>query len=366
MFQDPDYHFLEMRVDKRMARSVVRIDQVDTNLRQLGTRPVNAHLSLFRYSKDLLVYKADNIVDGRERTRGYRGPHKADYLLIEIDVDGGSEKLGETLGVLKTILAALTNHWGVPYDSLAVYYSGNRGFHLMVPLSLYGGMPPHTNVPAALFELAVDTLSTPISSGILTSDGDLFQSKYVDTQVYSHLHMLRAPGTIHEATGLWKVALREHELASADTVREAATERRRPYRPNAPAVPALIDMGAEVRRRLSEGQLRYRRFDHSIGKIGLQISTLSDLAHSPLPGMAEFSNESRRILQLLEPGVAQSESSAGTVGRRMRVFKLGCQLRDYGVPRDVTAALLSLLNDTYLPPLDESEFVDAVKGAYET
>lgn len=362
--QDPEYPFYEMRVDRRMARSVVRADQIQENLRQLGARPTGAHLSLFRYSKDIVEYKRGNIIDGTERTRGYRGPHKADYLPLEIDVDGGEEKLSESLGVAQTIVRGLTEHWGVPYDALAIYYSGNRGFHLMVPLSLFGGLPPSVLAPAALFELAVELLSTPVTSGILTQEGQVFQSKYVDTGVYGYLHMLRMPGTIHEETGLWKTALREHELASTASVREAASERRRPWRPEPATVPALEELGAVVRGRMENKRLLYRPRNESAGRINLQISTLSELAQSILPGFSEFGQESKRILDLLEPGVRQSESSAGTTGRRMRVFKLAAQLRDYGVPRDVAARLLSLLNDTYLPPLDGREFADAVRGGY--
>lgn len=362
--QDPEYHFLEMRVDRRMGRAVVRADQIQDNLRLLGPRPTGAHLSLFRYSKDIIDYKRTNIVDGTERTRGYRGPHKADYLPLELDVDGGAEKLGESLSVAKTVLEGLTEHWKIPYDALVVYYSGNRGFHLMVPLSLFGGLPPHTSAPSALFELAVEILSTPITSGILTSDGDVFQSKYIDTGIFGHLHMLRMPATIHEETGLWKTSLREHELASVEAVRLAASERRRPWRPEKAEIGPLQELGAVVRERMESKTLRYRPRNQTMGKINLQISTLSELADSLMPGFSEFGYESRRILDLLAPGVGQSESSAGTVGRRMRMFKLAAQLRDYGVPRDVAASLLSLLNNTYLPPLDDREFVDAVKGGY--
>ena len=115
---------------------------------------------------------------------------------------------------------------------------------------------------------------------------------------------------------------------------------------------------------MEQKKLRYRPRNQTAGKINLQISTLSELADSLLPGFSEFGNESRRLLELLEPGISVGESAGGTVGRRMRVFKLAAQLRDYGVPRDVAASLLSLLNNTYLPPLDDREFVDAVKGGY--
>ena len=359
MPKDP-FIFFEMRAKGRMPRSVVRADQVRDNLRDLGTRPFDVDISICRYTKDIVQYKRTNIVRGQPSVSGYTGDAKADYALIEIDAVGGSERLKDTIDVLQQVLGALVDHWKIPYNDLVVYYSGNRGFHVMVPLSIFGGLPANTprNTGSAMFELVVELLSVSQSSGLLVKNGDVFKSEFIDLGIYNPLHLIRMPNTIHPATGLWKVHLRQHETKSVEAVREAASERRNPYRPSPEAHAELVSLGDEIRTRLREEQFRHRRYDRSVGKGRFASVGVRELEETDLPGFTQFAAEIGRITRLLEGGMDADS------GRNNAMFSVASSLSDWGVPIDVAAGLLHHWNQSHIVPLDDKEFVEVLKSAY--
>ena len=86
----------------------------------------------------------------------------------------------------------------IPENLVRIYYSGNKGVHIIVPAVIYGLEPmPLLNGVYKSIALSIRTF-TP--------------NKTVDTQIYDNKRMFRIPNTIHEKSKLYKIPLTSDEL----------------------------------------------------------------------------------------------------------------------------------------------------------
>jgi len=72
-----------------------------------------------------------------------------------------------------------------------IYFSGNRGFHIMIPLTV-----GHTH-PHRISKMFFETMS---------------KSEFLDKQVYAARHLLRCDGSYHAKSGLYKTKITLDEL----------------------------------------------------------------------------------------------------------------------------------------------------------
>lgn len=110
-------------------------------------------------------------------------------------------------------------------DSLAVrvYFSGSKGFHVIVNEKVFGIEP--SNYIHKVFKYITSFLVLKLGSGPINYKTKL---KTLDTSVYTVKRMLRIPNTKHADTGLFKVELSHDELASLniDQIRQLAIVQR--------------------------------------------------------------------------------------------------------------------------------------------
>ncbi|NIO06794.1 MAG: hypothetical protein GTO40_01950, partial [Deltaproteobacteria bacterium] len=100
----------------------------------------------------------------------------------------------------------LLHRWEVDPDGIQVYFSGAKGFHLMVDSRLFGRISPSKSLP-----ILFDSLRRHIAQEL---PGELRGT--VDLSIKDRLRLLRLPNTIHEKSGLYKVLVPPEEL---DTLR---------------------------------------------------------------------------------------------------------------------------------------------------
>lgn len=201
-----------------------------------------AHLSVFEYSDDLVIYQKAH----GGSVAMYRGIVWGRRCVCEFD---GLDGLADVLDPARYLVAGLVR-LGVPREQVLVFYSGNRGLHVMFP-SGYAGTAPQTNFEFAtgqLCQLLVDQSCIVLGKPPSRRKDDTFQqmldelgledtprpgSKQVhevpydprdaatwhqpiDWNMYKPNAMLRAPNTRHEKTGLYKVRLELQELMDLD------------------------------------------------------------------------------------------------------------------------------------------------------
>lgn len=99
-----------------------------------------------------------------------------------------------------TTLSYLKVCYHISEDNVLIYFSGNKGIHIIVPTGILGVEP------------------TPLLNGIYKYIANSIKSftkhKTIDTQIYDNKRLFRIPNTIHEKSGLYKIPITATELRS--------------------------------------------------------------------------------------------------------------------------------------------------------
>lgn len=123
----------------------------------------------------------------------------SDYLYLDVD----DAKLENALGATRLHIRRFVDDFAVPLDAMKVYFSGKKGFHLLIPAELIGWEPSatlHNIMRSMAIEIAGNTL--------------------FDSKVYGKVQLFRVPGTIHSETKLYKIRIDPGDLISGLTVDE--------------------------------------------------------------------------------------------------------------------------------------------------
>lgn len=255
-----------------------------------------AYLSAWTYGADF--------VDHMKRAggvAGYGGPVFADWLPVDID-GAGADPVADALARVRRLLAYLEDNGG-DLEALSCWFSGGRGFHVLMPVRGLAGA-----APSATFNRAVRAFVARI--------GAASDSK-PDLAIYDPVRIFRAPNTRHPRSGLFKTSIRGDELMgiSADGVRRLAAE---PCPGDVPEPPA-------------ESWCDWR-----LGGAGglwgeaLNEATTATVA-APVP--ADRTDLCRATLDFIRAGAANGE-------RERRCFSAAANLGELGADERLAAALL--------------------------
>lgn len=116
-------------------------------------------------------------------------------LYLDFDSVNGFDKVrADAL----TALSYLKIVYHIDENQVKVYYSGNKGVHIVVPAKILG------IEPMPLLNGVFKTIALSIKS--------FTPNKTVDTQIYDNKRMFRIPNTIHEKSKLYKIPITPGEL----------------------------------------------------------------------------------------------------------------------------------------------------------
>ncbi len=250
-------------------------------------------ISLYQYPKDMVGYASEHAGS----LAGYRGRSWARWLAIDLDGDETDGGLLQTIEDTRRIVAVLIA-LGVPAAAVVVFFSGNRGMHILWPSRVFAAGPKEA------FENAVGLVARAIAKRVRVS---------IDPHLYAALATLRAPNTCHEATGLYKIRITHDELATLtpETLKKQAT-RPRPFQMPSwvtKPVPLLHDLWIWACQ--AEASTRRRKNAIAASELRIYADTLDVMVHGAFEG------------------------SRGT-----RFFKAAMNLLDYDCPEQLLYALL--------------------------
>ena len=86
----------------------------------------------------------------------------------------------------------------IPSDKIKIYFSGHKGFHLIIPSSILG-IEPRKDLNKIFKTIAEQIRTFSIH-------------KTVDLKIYDNKRLFRVPNTINSSTGLYKIMLTNDEL----------------------------------------------------------------------------------------------------------------------------------------------------------
>ena len=140
-------------------------------------------------------------------TANYQGPSYADFLPFDFDGDDLSPVLHQVQDFLK-VLELTYEIAGL--DGVRCYFSGKKGFHILLSSFLFGGWTASPDLHHHLHELAQS----------------MAQDFGADLSIYDQNRLLRLPNTKHGDSDLWKIPLEAHEVLtlSVDAITGIAAE----------------------------------------------------------------------------------------------------------------------------------------------
>lgn len=107
------------------------------------------------------------------------------------DLNNAREDAIHTLSFFKIV-------YQIEPDKIKIYFSGNKGFHLIIPSEILG-IQPRKDLNCVFKSIAEQVKTFSIH-------------KTVDLQIYDNKRLFRVPNTINSKTGLYKVMLTSDEL----------------------------------------------------------------------------------------------------------------------------------------------------------
>lgn len=149
--------------------------------------PVGCFATYCRYPESYRVHYLKN----NHHVADYHGSCYADFVPIDID----NSNLHASLKTGRDFLKYLEAEFYLPLDSLDVSFSGLKGFHILLPITLLGDVKPTADLPAR-FKTLVKSLG----------------NWGFDMTVYQPNRLLRLPNTIHAKTGLYKIRISTREF----------------------------------------------------------------------------------------------------------------------------------------------------------
>ncbi|MDZ4658702.1 MAG: DNA primase [Bythopirellula sp.] len=269
-----------------------------------------AYLSAFEFTGEFAAHLTD-----QHTTKGYAGRCGARWLWFDIDADGDLE---HATTQARRLCAGMVERYGIDADTLLVFFSGAKGYHVGLPIMLAGSPEP-----SAEFHKIARRFAEGVAERLAVT---------IDAGVYDRVRAFRAPNSRHPKTGLHKRWLSFDELLglSVDAIlRLAATPE--PFAPGADAdgSPVAIadwreateaverDTAALAERRLVNPQAKLNRLTRDFIRDGAASGDRHRLLFSAAANLAEFGCPPALAHELLTEAALDSGLSPSEVRRQI-------------------------------------------------
>lgn len=179
----PDYKYVNVAVGGVFNRKGIY------DITKLGnaTGKEETYCTYFRYNDEMATH-----FNQKGSVSGYTGKAWSDWLPIDID----SQDLDEAQMYLQHLVANM-NDYEIDSNACRFYFSGSKGFHVMIP-SAYFGAEPSEDINKRFRKIAIK-----LANGIS-----------IDTAIYDKTRIFRLPNTINSKSGLHKIELYPFEAMS--------------------------------------------------------------------------------------------------------------------------------------------------------
>lgn len=119
-------------------------------------------------------------------------------LYLDLDIDNIEEDYNKLIRDLKILIHKLVTEFHVEQNDIQIYFSGSKGFHLIISENIFGFEPGRT--------LNKDLKKVAIYLKAYTL------TKCIDTKIYDYKRLFRINNTINSKTGLYKVKVLYNDL----------------------------------------------------------------------------------------------------------------------------------------------------------
>lgn len=188
----PEYSYYGYKRDLRSQTAIVSKEMMDADLAKGGTQ--EAYASILRFGESTKLTHA-HLADLTSDTKFY-----SDYLVFDFD---SHEAIEHAYQDANELVLAITKMGG----KCEVYFSGNKGFHVLVPACQFAFMPTS-------------------DEGILRRMAESLANRFktFDTSIYNKTRVFRLPNSLNQKGSLYKIAVPNITETDVDTVLAMAKE----------------------------------------------------------------------------------------------------------------------------------------------
>lgn len=253
-----------------------------------------AYLSHFAFGEEMPAHFAAN----RNSVAGFVGPCRCRWLVLDID----RADLADALPDARRLVSALYQRYPETVGDVPVYFSGRKGFHVLVELA-------HDPPPAVGFPRTARAFAEALAARAEVR---------IDTSVYDIAHIIRLSNTRHPRTGLFKRFVASESLFQMNPagILEHAKH------PAGDGIPAVRTIPAKLADDWREAEAATARAARARAERRGACAGTSD-PRAP-----------RYFLDLLRFGVDEGE-------RHQTLFRCAAWLSEQGAPPSLVAALLT-------------------------
>lgn len=270
-----------------------------------------AYLSAFLFGDDFLDY-----LESIGSTKGYRGACWAPWLWLDID---RADKLEQARQDAARLAYSLIERYRLDDDTLLIFFSGSKGFHVGLPTALWLPEPSET----------FHRIARHFAESFAASCGVV-----IDAGVYANVQAFRAPNSRHPKTGRHKRRLSLDELTrlSVPSIIELAAQ------------PAVFDV-PETQHRSEQAAADWQAARELV-RSEAEATAIRRAEHSGTPTL------NKRTLEFIREG-------AGSGDRHRLLFSAAANLAEFGCPAALAHALLTEGGlDSGLPPREVARQID--------
>jgi len=305
-----EYSYVELVMDKLTNRNtVVGLSEVSGLVANSSGR--DCYRSYYRHPVEFSQYVRKN-----HTVSGWSGPCYSDYLWLDID----RPDLNDALETARYMANRLEQLYEVSRNTLRIYFSGAKGFHIGIN-TRYFGLGPSEKFPAQ-FKAIARSLADDIE---------------IDLAIYDKLRIFRLNNTINTKSGLYKVPLDYTQLEgwSIEVIRDWASE-------------ARDDAGVEYA--IDEGALSYLVEEVEESAPSMPVGDIPRIRKKSLHG-------TKICLWRMMQGVGEGM-------RDESALRLASDFQKKGMPVSVTVSLMKAWNEHNVPPLTTEVVLEKVASAY--
>jgi hypothetical protein len=168
------------------------------------------YATYFFFSDEVLTYMSAQSDKVPSSIAGYEGKVWAPFSPIDLDhVD-----VTPALQATKQLSFFVLDRWAIDPKALQIFFSGTKGFHLLLDTRLFGRIAPSKHLPM-IFDSIRRHLAQELPEPLRAT---------VDLSIKDRVRLLRLPNTIHEKSNLHKIILSPSEIERLDPmqIREIA------------------------------------------------------------------------------------------------------------------------------------------------
>jgi hypothetical protein len=321
---------------KGFRNHVVSIDEVPGLVESF--RHYGCYATYFFYSDEVLAYMSSRSGKSAPTIAGYEGKVWAPFFPIDLD----HPDLVPALKAARLLSSMFMEHWNIDSQALQVYFSGSKGFHLLLDIRLFGRVVPSKTLP-----LIFDCMRRHFAQDLPEELRDT-----VDLGIKDRVRLLRLPNTIHEKSNLYKI------LLDLDELRKASAEEIRAWARGPRLLPLTDETGflsrVEVKKSEKASEL-LQRVKHQVNRFARKPFRYR-FRRSFHPGHITFVCAGlQRIWEShIEPGF-----------RNNCAIRLASGLRRFGLNEEETNEELERWNEIHNIQLSRDELHAVVRSAYQ-